>query len=225
MSNSIEAYKERIAGLSPNSIKDEVVKFSSSEWKGVALDVGTGRGGWARYLKDSKCFERIIGLDILDSRDEDMRDLEFNLVNIATKELPFADSSIDWIFAIEVLEHLENPRFFMREAFRVLKPNGHFVMSTPSCDSLTSKISFFLRGYFPPFCQHDYKGSGHITPITNIDFQRMSNEAGFHKTHRYFTLPGRIPSVKLTWQRFFPFLQGILWSDSFIAKCDKNIQP
>lgn len=221
MSNTLIDYRERIAGLSPDTIREKVMDFSIDHWKGVALDVGIGGGGWARYLRKSNNFEKIIGIDILDCRDEDMRDIDFFLVNLAEKPLPFNANTVDCIFAIEVLEHLENPRFFIREVFRVLKPGGQFIMSTPSCDSLTSKISFLLRGYFPAFCEHDYRGSGHISSITNLDFKRMSKEAGFEKVYMDFSLPGRIPSMKLSWQKFFPFLKGILWSDSFIARCEK----
>ena len=221
MSNSLSDYKERVAGLSPDRIRDEVVRYSIRYWKGIALDVGIGGGGWARHLKNSNKFEKIIGVDILDCREKDMQDLEFFQVNLAIKPLPFADNSFDCIFAIEVLEHLENSRFFVREVYRVLKPDGQFIMSTPSCDCLTSKISFLLRGYFPAFCDHDYKGSGHISPISRLDFQRISKEAGFKKINENFSLPGRIPSMKLFWQNLFPFLKGVLWSDTFIARCEK----
>ena len=221
MSNSLKAYQERDAGLSPDYIRDAVWDFTFSSWKGVALDVGIGSGGWSRRLIKSEKFEKIIGIDILDCRDEDLKNLDFYLLNLASQPLPFAENSIDCIFATEVLEHLENPRFFMREVFRVLKPGGQFIMSTPSCDSLTSKISYFIRGYVPAFCEHDYLGSGHITPITKLDFKRMSNEAGFNKLFYNFSMPGRIPSLKITWQKIFPFLKGALWSDSFIARCEK----
>lgn len=221
MGNSLEKYQVRNAGISPDLIREKVQDFSSSDWHGVAVDVGTGAGGWARHLKKSGRFEKIIGIDLLDGREPDVKDLEFHTVNLAAQPLPLKDQSVNFLFAVEVLEHLENPRFFMREVYRVLKPGGKFIMSTPSCDSLTSRISFMIRGYFPPFCEHDYQGSGHISPITYLDFNRMSNEAGFKSIQEDFSLRGRIPSVNIYWQNLFPFLRGKLWSDSFLAICTK----
>lgn len=221
MGNLIENYQLRIAGLSPDHIREQVQLFSQNQWQGVALDIGTGAGGWARYLKNSQSFDKIICTDLLDVRDNDNRDLEFYQVDLANQKLPLPDNSVNCIFAIEVLEHIENPRFFMREIYRVLSPDGIFIMSTPSCDSLTAKISYFIRGYFPAFCEHDYVGSGHITPVTTLDFHRISKEVGFKEIEEEFSLPGRIPSLKIHWQTLLPFLKGRLWSDCFLAKCTK----
>lgn len=221
MGNLLENYQERNAGLSPDHIREHVEFLTIKNWQGTALDVGTGAGGWTRYLKRSNKFKKIICTDILDVRDNDNKDLEFFQVDLANQKIPLNDNSVDYIFAIEVLEHIENPRFFMREVYRILSPGGVFIMTTPSCDSLTARLSYLIRGYFPAFCDHDYRGSGHITPITVLDFKRMSSEVGFKKIDLDFSLPGRIPSFKKYWQFFMPFLKGKLWSDCFFAKCIK----
>jgi ubiquinone biosynthesis O-methyltransferase len=46
--------------------------------------------------------------------------------------LPQADGSFELIVAFEVIEHLEDWRGFLREARRVLTPNGQLVVSTPN---------------------------------------------------------------------------------------------
>lgn len=45
--------------------------------------------------------------------------------------LPFADRSIDSIIASEIIEHVPDPRAFVHELLRVLRPGGVLVLSTP----------------------------------------------------------------------------------------------
>ena len=45
--------------------------------------------------------------------------------------LPFSSGSFDVVLASEIVEHLWNPHSFLDEAYRILKPNGHLVISTP----------------------------------------------------------------------------------------------
>lgn len=46
-------------------------------------------------------------------------------------ELPFSDGTFDIVFSTEVIEHTPDPLASAREMYRVLKPNGHLVLSTP----------------------------------------------------------------------------------------------
>ena len=45
--------------------------------------------------------------------------------------LPFADGSVDVVFAEWVCEHLERPATVLRDISRVLKPGGWFAFKTP----------------------------------------------------------------------------------------------
>lgn len=49
--------------------------------------------------------------------------------------LPFPDDSFDRVVAFEILEHVERPDELLREARRVLRPDGLLVLSTPDRDS------------------------------------------------------------------------------------------
>lgn len=46
-------------------------------------------------------------------------------------QLPIRDKIIDNVLLLDVLEHLRNPRQAMREACRVLKPDGTILLQTP----------------------------------------------------------------------------------------------
>lgn len=100
---------------------------------------------------------------------------------------PFADASIDAVMAIEILEHLENPRGFLREAERVLRPGGVAIVSTPNLTSLPSRLLFTLAGQWDLFLNHPWRlrdpysqdVQGHITPIPRWLLAHHARDAGF----------------------------------------------
>lgn len=203
-------------GYSPDPIRDAVWQLVGSKLRGNMLDAGCGEGGWTRRLLSANP-SRMICVDVSDDRTTQLPQVEFHFADLSYDRLPLSDGELDWTFALEVLEHLSNPRHFIKEAARCLKPDGKLVITTPSNDSLTARLSFLFRGYFPAFSQQSYEGTGHITPITEIDLKRMAHEAGFSKTKCYYLLPGRVPKLSSNYQAAFPALTGKLWTDTLIA--------
>lgn len=61
-----------------------------------------------------------------------------------TKKLPFKDGSADFIYSEHLVEHLEYPQAkeFLKECYRVLKPNGILRTAMPDLD-------FFIKGCLP----------------------------------------------------------------------------
>lgn len=56
---------------------------------------------------------------------------EANIGADLSKELPIDSNCIDNIVCLEVLEHLPEPYLLISEAFRILKPKGKIILSTP----------------------------------------------------------------------------------------------
>ena len=64
-------------------------------------------------------------------------DLSVFGLNIETTRLPFAEGAFDLVIAMEILEHLViDPGFVFREAHRVLRFEGVFLVTTPNLVSL-----------------------------------------------------------------------------------------
>lgn len=65
--------------------------------------------------------------------------LKYDFVVASAYELPFPDKSFDIIACCEVIEHVQDPEKLIREAHRVLKPSGKFILSqrviSASCSS------------------------------------------------------------------------------------------
>ncbi|MCD4650741.1 MAG: class I SAM-dependent methyltransferase [Candidatus Cloacimonetes bacterium] len=55
------------------------------------------------------------------------------------EKLPFPDNCFDRVYSREVLEHVISPEDMMREIYRVLKPGGIAVVTTPNADSLATE--------------------------------------------------------------------------------------
>ena len=54
------------------------------------------------------------------------------LLHDVSSGLPFESNSTDYLFCLEVMEHLENPSAFLVEARRVLRDNGKLILSVPN---------------------------------------------------------------------------------------------
>jgi SAM-dependent methyltransferase len=103
------------------------------------LDFGAGRGvqgtNGNRFVRDlinlKGRVSHITGVDV------DKAVLENPMVNDAYvvapgSPLPFEPASFDIIYSDWVLEHVDDPRAFIREVERVLKPGGWFFGRTPN---------------------------------------------------------------------------------------------
>lgn len=54
--------------------------------------------------------------------------------------LPFADNSFECVIASEIIEHVYDPKKFVDELLRVVKPDGSLIISTP----YKEKIQYYL---------------------------------------------------------------------------------
>lgn len=96
------------------------------------LEAGCGEGYGADLIADRA--RRVIGLDYDDSAVAHVRAryprVEMHQGNLA--ELPIADGAVDVVVNFQVIEHLWDQGQFVAECFRVLRPGGALLMSTPN---------------------------------------------------------------------------------------------
>ena len=86
---------------------------------------------------------------------------------------PYEDEYFSTVICGELIEHLfEDPMHLMGEVNRILKPGGHFVLTTPNIAALRG-ISAILQGYHPGFF-HAYikpaEGSGEVDARHNREY-------------------------------------------------------
>lgn len=77
-------------------------------------------------------------------------------------KLPFRKNFFDWVFCTEVIEHLANPKKCLQETKRVLKPNGHFLVSTYNHYNIFNLLTgraFSKKPRFPEAHKREYSWS------------------------------------------------------------------
>jgi 2-polyprenyl-3-methyl-5-hydroxy-6-metoxy-1,4-benzoquinol methylase len=154
---------------------------------GTLLDAGCGTGDLWRVV--SARFAACIGVDAVryPGLPDEVRFVPADLDGA----LPLDDASVDAAAAIEVIEHLENPRAFLRELVRVTKPGGWIVVTTPNQLSLLSLLCLVTKGAFVAFQDGDYPA--HRTALLEIDLRRIASECGLEQVAVEYTRWGRLP--------------------------------
>jgi ubiquinone/menaquinone biosynthesis C-methylase UbiE/predicted nucleic acid-binding Zn-ribbon protein len=98
------------------------------------IDLGCGSGYGSAEL--ARVADHVTGVDIDPATIEEARatyplaNLEFQTASVA--QLPFDDGYFHTGICFEVIEHLASFRDLLKEARRVISPNGAFVVSTPN---------------------------------------------------------------------------------------------
>ncbi|RPH46046.1 MAG: SAM-dependent methyltransferase [Burkholderiales bacterium] len=80
------------------------------------------------------------------------------------EELPFDTQSLDLIVLPHVLEFAQDPHQVLREADRVLRPEGRLIVSGFNPGSLWGARQWLLRGVLPPFLPRE----GHFLGVPRL---------------------------------------------------------
>lgn len=141
------------------------------------LDCGSGPGAFVLRLKD-------LGFEVhaLEVDPEIFKAVEIPCYSVDLNS-DFSESvarRFDAITAIEVIEHLENTRHFLRQCNRLLQPNGILLLTTPSIESIPARLRFLITGNFRSFDDNEVVSEPtHITPIQSYLFGKAVRDCGF----------------------------------------------
>ena len=129
-------------------LHNRVIQILEKEPRAKLLELGAGGGEVSKLLKN-KGFQ-VISLDIDQQRFKYRGEIEFQQADL-NQGLPFSNDSIDYILMLEVIEHLKNPYFVLKEINRILKKQGLLFLSTPNILNLKSRLRFFIEGTYDYF--------------------------------------------------------------------------
>ena len=204
----------QIAGSSSEPIYSHALSLVRSYLlarRAKVADIGGGAGNFSRMLLEY--FDKVTLIDFQPS-------VQTPCVTSMHADLNGHWSAgmekMDLIVALEVIEHLENPRHFLREIKNILRPGGRAILSTPNQLSLASRLCFMLRGEHQHFQSSCYPA--HITPLLPVDFERIGAEIGIVLNTISYTGFGRIPGTQRHWPEILSGLNSPLFSDNFFAE-------
>lgn len=194
----------------PSAIADWWIEYLYQQWnrymdllsfldnsdkrkKDTILEIGAVPGHFTVLLK--RLGYNVTGVDIDPDRVKSLW-TKYNILvkkaDIEKDPLPIPSDSCDIVLFVEVIEHLRiNPLYTLRELYRVLKPGGRIILSTPNITPL-NKLDFLLgRDYqedpVEAFKKLETLGHmGHIRLYTLREIRSLLRYAGFEiSSHSY----------------------------------------
>jgi SAM-dependent methyltransferase len=94
------------------------------------LDIGCGLGVYVRKFREFS--DRVCGIDVDPRRLREGAATTPGLMLAVGEHLPFAGDAFDVVVLNEVIEHVQDDRATIAEAFRVIRPGGHVVVYAPN---------------------------------------------------------------------------------------------
>jgi len=134
--------------VTQNIILKELKKISDKDIKKDirVLDLGCGDGELTMILKGLgfKVYAADIASDPF-KNDIPYKKSDFN------KGIDYPKNFFDIVIGMEVIEHIENPWFFIDEIYKITKPGGRVFITTPNTENIISRILYLFSKRFVSF--------------------------------------------------------------------------
>ena len=159
-----------------------IVDFAGLRGDEIALYVGVGTGEIATRFN----VEVMNGLDVSKNMLSQNKVLKkHRLIVGSVNDIPYLDNTFDFVFARNLLKHVQNPTKAIGEMKRVLKPGGT-AMTAESC------VLFDIDKVLPNFCVRT------VEPDHN-SFQTHDEIIGFYKDNNFESIVHTLYNYKSKW--------------------------
>lgn len=210
-------YNDKKMNLKESRLK-KVCKMILEENSGKLLDIGCGKGVFSSFFIQHEW--KTYGIDLDSNLIDEALKKGLNAVNYdVSKGLPFKNDFFNCVFAGEIIEHLVDTDFFIKEIYRVLKPGGCVIITTPNLISFENRIRILL-GVYPIWVNYNLEAPGHVRAYTAKVLKQQLIKQGFviekHKGNWVPFIPQRFiddvrcPYLAITGELFPNFSMDII---------------
>ena len=140
----------------------------------LLLDCGAGTGLFAKEM-ETQC--RVL---VLDNHEESLRILRTRfradqILSLAGDRVPLPDRSLDFVTALDVLEHVSDDAAVVRGFARLLKPGGLAVVTVPASMALWSEWDVGLH-HFRRYDRAQLKAlfAGEVWDVLHVNYTNVA---------------------------------------------------
>lgn len=137
---SLLTYDEEVKNLTLtylNSIRSILNKISKDK---KILEIGCGNG-FILYSIYNLGYKNVFGIEpSIDAVNKSNPKIKKNIKIGILKPNLFPKNSFDFIFFFQTFDHIPKPNQFLKECYRLLKPNGYILSFNHNIDSISSKL-------------------------------------------------------------------------------------
>ncbi len=115
--------------------------------KGAILEIGSGQGYGIQIIAPTA--DKYVAIDKFDTpfeQPENAPKIEFVKTNVPPLS-GLEDNSFDFVVSFQVIEHIKKDKELVKEVYRVLKPGGKYIVSTPNIKTSLTRNPWHIREY------------------------------------------------------------------------------
>jgi ubiquinone/menaquinone biosynthesis C-methylase UbiE len=160
--NEGNQYIDRASRIHAIKEVERLIKITPS----IILEVGSSSGYLIRDIKNHFPEHFVIGSDCIYEPLEAIseKSLEVPLIQFDLTNCPLPDNCIDFVIALNVLEHIHDDNTALKQVYRILKPGGYAIIEVPSNPQLFDFYDEHLK---------------HFRRYRMVDLQEMAFNIGF----------------------------------------------
>lgn len=114
---------------------------------GHVLEIGSGQGYGINII--AKQASRYVAIDKFATEIHQPKDApEIEFMNMDVPPLTgLEDNSFDFVVSFQVIEHIKKDKALVKEVYRILKPGGKYIVSTPNIKTSLTRNPWHIREY------------------------------------------------------------------------------